>query len=116
MSRQQKHRRLGCPGRAQRADRIGMPGAAGDQRNAYLAGRARPGVSHVHGSRLMADMNEIHAAPERRIEHRHHVIARQGEDFADPGARERFDYDVSAARYFAQSHKLFALIFTDAPP
>ncbi len=63
----------------------------------------------MHGGRFVADVNEIDAFSERRIEYRHHVIAGQGEDLPDASTCERLHHDVSAAHPFAQDRNLLTL-------
>jgi acyl-CoA thioesterase FadM len=42
-----------------------MAGAAGDERDAHLAGEPSPGVGHVHRRRLVAHVNQVQPGVER---------------------------------------------------
>ena len=92
------HRRLGGERGEKRADRVGVTGAAGDQRNAGLAGETAPRIRHVDRSRLVAHVHEIEVRVESGIEDRHDVIAREGENPPAAEAGERAGNDVGASR------------------
>ena len=98
MSRQQHHRRFRAERREQRADRVGVARAAGDQRDAGLAGEASVRVGHVDCGRLMAHMHEIEACLDRRVEDRHDVVAGQREHAAAAEPRERARNDIRPAQ------------------
>ena len=65
-----------------------MAGAAGDECDARHACDARPGVGHVHGGGLVADVDELETRVERGIEDRHHVVAREREDAPHAATRK----------------------------
>ena len=94
----QHHRRFRAERGEERADRVGVAGAAGDQRDAGLAGQAAVGVGHVDGGGLVADMDEIEIGVERRVEDRHDVVAGQREHAVAAEALQRSGNDVGAAQ------------------
>jgi hypothetical protein len=53
-----------------------VAGAAGHERDAGLAREPRIRIGHVHRGRFVAHVDEIDAAIDERIEHRHHVVSR----------------------------------------
>ncbi len=63
MSGQQHHRRVRALRRRQRRNRIGMSLSARHQRDADIARQPRIGVRHMHGRRLMPNMDEFDARP-----------------------------------------------------
>ncbi len=89
----QHHRRLGKA----RRHGVGVPGTAGHERDAGLAGDPRVRIRHVHGRGFVTHVDEIDARVERRIEDRHDVVARQREDALHAGEREGRDERVRAA-------------------
>ncbi len=95
---QQHHRRFRAERGEQRADRIGVAGPAGDERDAGLAGEPAPRISHVDRSRLVAHMHEIEIGLERGIEDRHDVIAGKREHTPAAEASERLRNDVGASK------------------
>jgi hypothetical protein len=96
------HRRLGGERRIEGPERVGVPGTAGDERDAGLAGEPAPRVGHVHRGGLVPHVDEREFRVERGIEHRHHVISRQREDVPHAGGGERARQHVGAA----QAHSL----------
>ena len=97
MTRQEQQRSLRRERRVQRGGGIGVPLAARDQSDAGLAGQPPPGVGHVDAGSLVPDMHDIDARRDQRVEHRHDVVARQGEDPADAEIFERLRDDVGSA-------------------
>ena len=79
------------------ADRVGVAGTAGDERDAGFAGQAAVGVGHVDGCGLVADMDEIEIGVERRVEDRHDVVAGQREHAVAAEPLKRSGNDVGAA-------------------
>jgi hypothetical protein len=81
----------------QGADRVGMPRAAGDERDAGFTGEPSPRVRHVHGRRLVPHVHQVELGLERRIEQRHDVIAGEREDVTAAEPLERARDDVRAS-------------------
>jgi hypothetical protein len=52
----------------------------------------------VHGGRLVANVDDREPRVERRVEHRHHVVAGEREDMARAGRRQRAREDIGAAQ------------------
>ena len=86
--------------RVERGERVRMSRPAGDERDPRLAGDARPRVGHVHGGGFVPRMHEVEPDVQRRVEHRHDVIARQREDVPHARVGERADQDIGAAHAF----------------
>src|SRR5262245_20229464 len=74
-----------------------MASAAADQGDAAAAGEPPPGVGHMHGGGLVADVPQAEARPEHGIENRHDVIAGQGEDGRRARALESANHHVGAS-------------------
>jgi hypothetical protein len=89
--------RFGHQRRVERRHRVCVAGAAGDERDADFALDPRPGVGHVHGGRLVPRVQQSKTGVERRVEHRHDVVAGQREHVTHAAGDERTDQGVGAA-------------------
>ncbi len=97
MPGEKDHRRFGGERRVERTDRVRVSRAASDEGDPRLAGEAAPSVGHVHRGRLVTHVHDRQRGVERRIEHRHDVVAREREEMPHAGARQRFCDQIGAA-------------------
>src|SRR5437660_5872173 len=80
-----------------------MTRSAGDDCNSWHAGRPPAGIRHMHGCRLVADVNKLQPGPDRRIEDRHDVISREREYIGNAGATEGARDDIGTADHCTRS-------------
>ncbi len=94
VSGEQHQRHLPALGGVQSADRVGVSGSAGHQRDADFASHAGPGVGHVNRRALVANVNQFDFVIDGGIENRHDVISGQGEDRPGPRHLEGFEQHI----------------------
>ena len=84
------------PGVGEGRGRVRDARAGGDEGDAGLAGRARPGVRHVRGGLLVAHVDEPDARVHAGVGDRRRVAADEREDVRDAGSAERARDELAA--------------------
>ena len=83
-------------------DHVGDAWSGGDDRDADLAGRARPAIGGVAGRLLVPRVDELHAVVHGGLEDRVKVAAVQREDALDARRLQHSNQDLAAVNLLCQ--------------